>query len=99
MAAVCEQLGIPIPQWQIVHSREELEAFAPHAGLPVLVRPSYVLGGRGMKVIRSVEELSTYLKVLGPRLSRHPVLIDQFLEGAVEIDVDAGSGGRDIFAI
>jgi carbamoyl-phosphate synthase large subunit len=99
MAAVCEHLGIPIPQWQIVHNREELEAFAPHANLPVLVRPSYVLGGRGMKVIRSVEELSSYFKVLGPRLSRHPVLVDQFLEGAVEVDVDAASDGRDIYAI
>jgi carbamoyl-phosphate synthase large subunit len=99
MAAVCERLGIPVPQWQIVHSREEMEAFAPHAGLPVLVRPSYVLGGRGMKIIRSVEELSTYFKVLGPRLSRHPVLVDQFLEGALEIDVDAASDGREIYPI
>jgi carbamoyl-phosphate synthase large subunit len=99
MAAVCEQLGIPVPQWQIVHNREELEAFAPHAGLPVLVRPTYVRGGPGMMGIRRVEELCTFCEVLGPRLSRHPVLIDQFLEGAVEIDVDAASDGREIYAI
>ncbi len=99
MAAVCEQLGIPVPQWQIAHSQEELEDFAPRIGLPVLVRPSYVLGGRGMKIIRSTGELGSYLKALGPRLSRHPVLVDQFLEGAHEIDIDAASDGREICSI
>ena len=98
-AAVCESLGIPVPQWQIAHSQEELEAFAPRIGLPVLVRPSYVLGGRGMKIIRNVEELGSYLKALGPRLSRHPVLVDQFLEGALEVDIDAASDGHDICAV
>jgi carbamoyl-phosphate synthase large subunit len=99
MAAVCEALGIPVPQWQIVHSQEELAAFVPQIGLPVLVRPSYVLGGRGMRIIHSADELGSYLKVLGPRLSKHPVLVDQFLEGAMEVDIDAASDGHDIFAV
>ena len=61
MAALCERLGIPTPAWTIAHSQDELEAFAPQIGFPVLVRPSYVLGGRGMKIIRAEDELRSYL--------------------------------------
>ncbi len=96
MAAVCEALDIPVPRWQIAHGQQELEAFAPLIGFPVLVRPSYVLGGRGMRVIHSAAELGPYLKGLGSRLSRHPVLVDKFLEDAQEIDVDAIADGQDI---
>jgi carbamoyl-phosphate synthase large subunit len=99
MAAVCEHLGIPVPRWQIAHNQEELEEFAPKIGFPVLVRPSYVLGGRGMRIIHSAPELGTYLRGLGPRLSKHPVLIDQFLEDAMEVDIDAASDGREICAV
>jgi carbamoyl-phosphate synthase large subunit len=52
-----------------------------------------------MRIIHSADELGSYLKVLGPRLSKHPVLVDQFLEGAMEVDIDAASDGHDIFAV
>ena len=99
MAAVCEQLGIPIPAWTIVHSEHELEVFAPQIGFPVLVRPSYVLGGRGMRIIHGPEELRTYLRGLGPHLRRHPVLVDRFLEDATEVDVDGVSDGHEVFTV
>jgi carbamoyl-phosphate synthase large subunit len=99
MAAVCEELHIPTPAWTIAHSEDELEAFAPQIGFPVLVRPSYVLGGRGMKIVRSPELLRDYLQGLGTHLRKHPILIDQFLEDATEIDVDGVSDGKDVFMV
>ena len=99
MAAVCQQLGIPTPAWSIAHSQDELEAFAPRIGFPVLVRPSYVLGGRGMRVIHTQEELGGYLQSLGSHLRQHPVLVDRFLEDAIEIDVDGVSDGHDVYTV
>src|SRR5204862_3139998 len=99
MGAISTRLGIPAPEWVIAHSQDEAESFAPHMGFPVLVRPSYVLGGRGMKVIYDQEELRAYLKGLGSHLRTHPVLVDQFLQDATEIDVDAVSDGEDVFIV
>jgi carbamoyl-phosphate synthase large subunit len=99
MAALCERLRIPTPAWTIAHSQDELEAFAPQIGFPVLVRPSYVLGGRGMKIIRAEDELRSYLGGLTMQLRKHPILIDRFLEDAIEIDVDGVSDGHDIFMV
>src|SRR5439155_384907 len=73
MAGVCERLGIPTPAWTIAHSRDELEEFAPRLGFPVLVRPSYVLGGRGMKIVRDLGELRAYLGDLAPHLRERTV--------------------------
>lgn len=99
MASLCERLGIPIPAWTIAHSQDELEAFAPQIGFPVLVRPSYVLGGRGMKIIHQPQELKSYLGGLGAQLRERPVLIDRFLQDAIEVDVDGVSDGRDLFMV
>jgi carbamoyl-phosphate synthase large subunit len=99
MAAVCEQLNIPTPAWAIAHSQDELETFAPQIGFPVLVRPSYVLGGRGMKIIHDQEDLGSYLSGLGPQLREHPILVDRFLEEAIEVDVDGVSDGREVFTV
>ncbi|MFL5732981.1 MAG: ATP-grasp domain-containing protein, partial [Chloroflexia bacterium] len=99
MAGVCDLLGIPIPTWTIAHSQDELEAFAPRIGFPVLVRPSYVLGGCGMKIVHDLEQLRSYLGDLAPHLREHPVLIDQFLEDALEVDVDGISDGQDTFCV
>jgi len=99
MAALCDRLAIPTPAWTIAHGQDELEAFAPQIGFPVLVRPSYVLGGRGMKIIRAQDELRAYLGGLGSQLRKHPILIDRFLEDAIEIDVDGVSDGHDIFMV
>ncbi len=99
MAALCQELAIPTPAWVIVRSQDDLEAFAPQIGFPVLVRPSYVLGGRGMKIIYDPNELKSYFGALGPHLRRHPVLIDQFLEDAIEIDVDGVSDGTCLLTV
>ncbi|MDQ5825268.1 MAG: carbamoyl-phosphate synthase large subunit [Chloroflexota bacterium] len=99
MARLCEQLGIPAPRWAIAHSHTELASFAPEIGFPVLVRPSYVLGGRGMRVVHNEEDLQAYLQGLGEQLRKHPVLVDQFLQDATEIDVDAVSDGRNVFTV
>ncbi|MGI8586499.1 MAG: carbamoyl-phosphate synthase large subunit [Chloroflexia bacterium] len=97
MAAVCAHLGIPTPAWSIAHSRDELAAFMH--GFPVLVRPSYVLGGRGMRIIADQAELTRYLGDLPRHLWQQPVLVDQYLEDAIEIDVDGIADGREVFTV
>ncbi len=99
MAAVCATLNIPTPAWAIAHSQDELAAFAPAIGYPVLVRPSYVLGGRGMRIIGTQAELIRYLSGLSSHLRAQPVLIDQYLEDAIEVDVDGISDGHEVFTV
>jgi carbamoyl-phosphate synthase large subunit len=83
-AALLEVLGIRCPEWGIARNAAEAREVAERIGFPVLIRPSYVLGGRAMRVCYSAEELGAIDR---------PVLIDRFLENAVEIDVDAVSDG------
>jgi carbamoyl-phosphate synthase large subunit len=87
-AALLERLGIRCPEWGIARNEAEARAVAERIGFPVLIRPSYVLGGRAMRVCYAADEL-------GP--IEVPVLIDRFIESAVEIDVDAVSDGTDTF--
>jgi len=87
-AALLEQLGIRCPEWGIARNADEGRAVAERIGFPVLIRPSYVLGGRAMRVCYSADELGAIDR---------PVLIDRFLESAVEIDVDAVSDGADTY--
>jgi carbamoyl-phosphate synthase large subunit len=87
-AALLEQLGIRCPEWGIARNADEARAVAERIGFPVLIRPSYVLGGRAMRVCYSADELGAIDR---------PVLIDRFLESAVEIDVDAVSDGVDTY--
>ncbi|MDX2256420.1 MAG: carbamoyl-phosphate synthase large subunit [Pseudanabaenaceae cyanobacterium bins.39] len=87
--AICQKLGILQPNNGLARSEEEAIAVAQRVSYPVVVRPSYVLGGRGMEVVYSDAELEDYMRraiIIEPE---HPVLIDQFLEGAIEVDVDA----------
>ncbi|MFN5856647.1 MAG: carbamoyl-phosphate synthase large subunit [Pseudanabaenaceae cyanobacterium] len=87
--AVCQELGITQPQNGLARSKEEALAISERVGYPVVVRPSYVLGGRGMEVVYSDAELQDYMERAILIEPDHPVLIDQFLEGAIEVDVDA----------
>jgi carbamoyl-phosphate synthase large subunit len=103
-AQLCVSTGIPQPPNGIARTSDEAFAVADRIGFPVLVRPSYVLGGRAMRIIYSVEELSTYLTDLyggadsgSMDLSRSPLLIDRFLESAIEVDVDAIFDGTDLY--
>ena len=87
------------PPGATAHTVDEALAVAAEVGYPVLVRPSYVLGGRGMRIVQNAGELARLFRRLHADLRRHPVLIDRFLDGAVELDVDAVSDGTDTLCI
>ena len=91
-----EVLNIPSPANGSAYSEEEAFAIAQKIGFPLLVRPSYVLGGRAMELVHDEIELQTYIRE-AVRVSRqHPVLLDSFLQNAIEIDVDAVCDGTDV---
>ena len=91
------ELDIAQPSGGIATSAEQALAVAARVGYPVLVRPSYVLGGRAMEIVYTDEMLADYLVRAVKVSPDHPVLIDRFLEGAIEVDVDAISDGTDIY--
>jgi carbamoyl-phosphate synthase large subunit len=91
-----EELDIPQPPGAIATSVEEAVAGARKAGYPVLVRPSYVLGGRAMVIAYDDESVVRYMKEAVEYSQQRPVLVDHFLEDAVEVDVDALSDGEDV---
>ncbi len=91
------ELDIAQPNGGIAISKEQALAVAARVGYPVLVRPSYVLGGRAMEIVYTDEMLADYLVRAVKVSPDHPVLIDRFLEGAIEVDVDAISDGTDIY--
>ncbi len=90
------KLDIPQPESGIASSKEEACKLGEQIGYPLLVRPSYVLGGRAMEIVYSEEELDEYMEEAVRASPDHPILIDQFLQGGVEIDVDAVSDGERI---
>jgi carbamoyl-phosphate synthase large subunit len=91
--AVLETLGLQRPASAIAHGRDEVHQAAERIGWPVLVRPSYVLGGRAMKIARSPEELDHHLERM-PLGDGSAILVDRFLSDAIEIDVDCVSDGK-----
>ena len=88
-----EKLGIAKPPSGLARSLAEAEAAADRIGYPVLVRPSYVLGGRAMQIVHDKQSLGDYMRTAVQASPEHPVLIDQFLADAIEVDVDAISDG------
>ena len=91
-----EELQIPQPPGVIATSPEEALAGAERIGYPVLVRPSYVLGGRAMVIAYDAASVSRYMKEAVEYSQERPVLVDHFLEDAVEVDVDALCDGKDV---
>ncbi|KAI9682876.1 MAG: carbamoyl-phosphate synthase (glutamine-hydrolyzing) cpa2 [Trizodia sp. TS-e1964] len=92
---ILDDIGVDQPAWKELTSISEAEKFANLVEYPVLVRPSYVLSGAAMSVIRSETELKDKLESASEVSPDHPVVISKFIEGAMEIDVDAvGSGGK-----
>jgi carbamoyl-phosphate synthase large subunit len=91
-----EELDIPQPPGAIATSVEEAVAGARKAGYPVLVRPSYVLGGRAMVIAYDDDSVVRYMKEAVEYSQQRPVLVDHFLEDAIEVDVDALSDGEDV---
>ncbi len=92
--ALLRRLGIAHPPYGTAHSAEEAAEIAEEVGFPLLVRPSYVLGGRAMEICYSTENLSAYLEAHVKADQEHPLLLDRFLENAIEIDVDALADGE-----
>lgn len=87
-SAILDSIGLDQPAWKELTSVAEAEKFAEEVGYPVLVRPSYVLSGAAMTVIRSKDELKDKLEAASNVSPDHPVVISKFIEGAQEIDVD-----------
>jgi len=92
--AVLEKLGLERPEGDVARSAEEAEVIADRIGYPVLVRPSYVLGGRAMQIVQDVDGLRQYMRFAVRASAERPVLIDRFLADAIEVDVDAICDGE-----
>jgi carbamoyl-phosphate synthase large subunit len=94
-SALLDQLGIRQPESGTAVSLEEAKLVADRIGYPVLVRPSYVLGGRAMAIVYDASRLEEYVREAVKASPEHPILVDRFLEDAFEVDVDAlGDGER-----
>jgi len=91
------RLGIPMPEAGMASTLEEALAIAERIGYPLMVRPSYVLGGRGMEVVHDEEMLKQYVAAAVDVTPERPILIDKFLENAIEAEADAIADGKDAF--
>jgi len=97
-AELLQELEIPAPPHGEARKMSEARDVAARIGYPVVVRPSYVLGGRAMEIVYDDEELERFVGMAAEASPEHPVLIDRFLEGAIEVDVDAVCDGEgDVF--
>ena len=94
---VLTEAGLPAPAFGTATSFAEARDTAARIGYPVLVRPSYVLGGRGMEIVYDEKSLEDYISRATELTPDHPVLVDRFLEDAVEIDVDALCDGDEVY--
>ncbi len=94
---VLDRAGLPAPAYGTATSFAEARKIAESVGYPVLVRPSYVLGGRGMEIVYDEESLAGYIARATEVTPEHPVLVDRFLDDAIEIDVDALCDGDEVY--
>ena len=94
---IMRKLGIPQPESGMVSNMDEAQKIANKIGYPLMVRPSYVLGGRGMEVVQDEESLRFYLEAAVEMSPQRPILIDKFLDNAIEAEADAISDGTDAF--
>ena len=92
---ILQQTGIPRAAGGTVYTAEEAKEVANRLGYPVLVRPSYVLGGQGMQIATSDEEIEVFMEIINRIAQDHPILVDKYLQGK-EIEVDAVCDGTDI---
>ncbi|MDQ3646419.1 MAG: carbamoyl-phosphate synthase large subunit [Actinomycetota bacterium] len=95
--ALLADLGLPHPPNGMARSIEAARAVAASISYPVLVRPSYVLGGRAMEIVYEESSLRRYMATAADVSPEHPVLVDRFLEGAIEVDCDALFDGTDLY--
>jgi carbamoyl-phosphate synthase large subunit len=95
-AVLVQKLGLKQPSNGIARSRDEAIRVAERIGYPVLLRPSYVLGGRGMEIVEGPQQLDHYIATAVQVSGKSPVLIDRYLRDAIEVDVDAICDGTDV---
>jgi carbamoyl-phosphate synthase large subunit len=96
-AKVIDKLKVLTPEYCIAKNYNDIYSYAETANFPVLVRPSFVLGGRAMQIVYSKEQLVDYVFRSAEATNDHPILIDQFIENAFEFDVDALCDGETVF--
>ncbi|MGA6162286.1 carbamoyl-phosphate synthase large subunit [Amycolatopsis magusensis] len=94
---VLRAAGLPAPRYGTATSFEGAKRIADEIGYPVLVRPSYVLGGRGMEIVYDEQTLAGYIQRATEVTPEHPVLVDRFLDDSIEIDVDALFDGEELY--
>ena len=94
--ALLNKLNLLQPENGIARAFDEAEVIAERIGYPVVVRPTYVLGGRAMEIVYDVERLRDYMKYAVDASPEHPVLVDKFLQNAIEVDVDALADGKEV---
>ena len=94
---VLNELNIYQAPYGLANSFDEAREAAERIGFPVLVRPSYVIGGRAMEIVYDTDELEEYMKEAVKVSPEHPILVDKFLEDAIELDVDLLCDGEDVF--
>lgn len=93
------ELNIPFPQFGVAESAEEASQFADTLDFPLLVRPSYVLGGQGMKIVINKQELEEHVIDLLKSIPGNKLLLDHYLDGAIEAEADAICDGEDVYII
>ncbi|MES2555123.1 MAG: carbamoyl-phosphate synthase large subunit [Bacteroidota bacterium] len=96
---VLEQHNIPFPQYGVVESAEQAVELSDTLGFPLLVRPSYVLGGQKMKIVINKEELEHHVVDIINEMGSNQILLDHFLGGAIEAEADAICDGKDVYII
>ena len=94
-----QEYNIPFPRFDVITHADEAREVAAELGYPILVRPSYVLGGQGMKIVINDEELETHVVELFKDFPGNRVLLDHYLEGAIEAEADAICDGEDVYII
>jgi len=92
-----KKLKLRQPNNALAFSKEEALKLAEEVGFPLVIRPSYVLGGQGMEIVGTLEEVETYMSRAVKVSGKNPVLLDRYLKGAIEIDVDALCDGKEVY--
>ena len=95
--AMIDRLGLRQPQSGVARSAKEAHAIAAGLGFPLMIRPSYVLGGRAMEIVHDEAQFARYISEAVVVSGKSPVLLDRYLRDAIEVDVDAIADGKDVF--
>ena len=96
-AKIIKKLNVLTPQYCIAKNYEDIYSYAESAHFPVLVRPSFVLGGRAMEIVHEKNKLKNFVEEAFKAAEENPILIDKFINQAMEVDVDAISDGKEVF--